>query len=294
MPKQLDEHGLNPEHLVFTDKALKAIVNTYTREAGLRNFEREIAAISRKVARKVAEGETGTVRVTPGSLQRFLGAPKTLPEERLKKDAVGIATGLAWTATGGDVLFVEASIMKGKGRLTLTGQLGDVMKESAQAALSWARSHARAHGIKDDVFAVERPARARAGGRHPEGRPLGRHHHGDGDPLRLHRRGRSAPRVAMTGEITLRGTVLPIGGLKEKILAARRAGIDTIVCPKLNQKELDEVPTHLRRGLTFHLVEDVEEVLKLALVPPPEPKVPAGAKSAPRPFPGRPRRPATV
>ena len=190
VPKQLDEHGLNPEHLVFTDKSLKAIINTYTREAGLRNFEREIAAIARKVARKAAEGETRTVRVTPGSLQRFLGAPKTRPEERLKKDSVGIATGLAWTATGGDVLFVEATIMKGKGRLTLTGHLGDVMKESAQAALSWARSHARIPRHQGRGLRDERPARARAGGRHPEGRALGRHHHGDGDPLRAHGLGR--------------------------------------------------------------------------------------------------------
>ncbi len=191
VPKQLDEHGLTPEHLVFTDKSLKALINNYTREAGLRNFEREIAAISRKVARKVAEGETGTVRVTPGSLQRFLGAPKTLPEERLKKDAVGIATGLAWTATGGDVLFVEASIMKGKGRLTLTGHLGDVMKESAQAALSWARSHARAARDQGRGLRHPRPARARAGGRHPQGRSLGGHHDGDRHPLRAHRPGRA-------------------------------------------------------------------------------------------------------
>jgi ATP-dependent Lon protease len=293
VPKQLDEHGLNPEHLVFTDKSLKAIVNTYTREAGLRNFEREIAAISRKVARKVAEGETGTVRVTPGGLQKFLGAPKTLPEERLKKDSVGIATGLAWTATGGDVLFVEAQVMKGKGRLTLTGQLGDVMKESAQAALSWARSHARTHGIKEDVFGANDLHVHVPEGAIPKDGPSAGITIATAILSALTGRAVRAA-VAMTGEITLRGSVLPIGGLKEKILAARRAGIETIVCPKLNQKELDEVPTHLRRGLTFHLVDDVEEVLRLALVPPPEPKVPAGAKSAPRTFPGRPRRPATV
>jgi ATP-dependent Lon protease len=293
VPKQLDEHGLTPEQLVFTDKALKALINSYTREAGLRNFEREIAAIARKIARKVAEGDGATVRVTPGSLQRFLGAPKTLPEERLKKDAVGIATGLAWTATGGDVLFVEASIMKGKGRLTLTGHLGDVMKESAQAALSWARSHARAHGIKDDVFATNDLHVHVPEGAIPKDGPSAGITMATailsaltGQPVR------SA--LAMTGEITLRGQVLPIGGLKEKILAARRAGIETIVCPMLNSKELEEVPTHLRRGVTFHLVEDVEEVLKLALVPPPEPKPSAGAKSPPRPFPARPRRPVTV
>jgi ATP-dependent Lon protease len=293
VPKQLDEHGLTPEHLVFTDKALKALINTYTREAGLRNFEREIAAIARKVARRVAEGEAGTVRVTPGSLQRFLGAPKTLPEERLKKDAVGIATGLAWTATGGDVLFVEASIMKGRGRLTLTGHLGDVMKESAQAALSWARSHARAHGIKDEVFATNDLHVHVPEGAIPKDGPSAGITMATAILSALTGREVRAA-VAMTGEITLRGQVLPIGGLKEKILAARRAGLETIVCPTLNQKELDEVPAHLRRGLTFHLVEDVEEVLKLALVPPPESKVPAGAKAAPRTFPGRPRRPVTV
>ena len=293
VPKQLDEHGLNPEHLVFTDKALKSVINTYTREAGLRNFEREIAAIARKVARKVAEGQTGTVRVTPGSLQKFLGAPKTLPEERLKKDAVGIATGLAWTATGGDVLFIEASIMKGKGRLTLTGHLGDVMKESAQAALSWARSHARAHGIKDEVFAVNDLHVHVPEGAIPKDGPSAGITMATAILSALTGQAvRSA--LAMTGEITLRGQVLPIGGLKEKILAARRAGIETIVCPKLNSKELDEVPASLRRGLVFHLVDDVEEVLKLALVPPPEPKVSPGAKSAPRTFPGRPRRPVTV
>jgi ATP-dependent Lon protease len=296
VPKQLDEHGLTPEHLVFTDKALKAMINTYTREAGLRNFEREIAAIARKVARRVAEGEAGTVRVTPGGLQRFLGAPKTLPEERLKKDAVGIATGLAWTATGGDVLFVEASIMKGRGRLTLTGHLGDVMKESAQAALSWARSHARAHGIKDDVFAANDLHVHVPEGAIPKDGPSAGITMATAILSALTGQAVRAA-VAMTGEITLRGQILPIGGLKEKILAARRAGIDTIVCPRLNQKELDEVPGHLRRGLSFHLVEDVEEVLKLALVAPPEPKVHAGAKGAartPRPFPPRPRRPITV
>ncbi len=233
------------------------------------------------------------MRVTPGLLGKFLGAAKTLPEERLKKDAVGIATGLAWTATGGDVLFVEASIMKGKGRLTLTGQLGDVMKESAQAALSWARSHARGHGIKDEVFAVNDLHVHVPEGAIPKDGPSAGITMATAILSALTGQAvRSG--LAMTGEITLRGQVLPIGGLKEKILAARRAHIDTVVCPKLNKKDLDEVPAHLRRGLSFHLVEDVEEVLALALVPPPTPKVPTGTKSPPRPFPGRPRRPVTV
>ncbi|MFI4943198.1 MAG: endopeptidase La, partial [Burkholderiales bacterium] len=293
IPKQLEEHGLTPEHLLFTDPALKSIINSYTREAGLRSFEREIAAVCRKVARKVAEGQTGTVRVTPGLLHKFLGAAKTLPEERLKKDTVGISTGLAWTATGGDVLFVEASIMKGKGRLTLTGQLGDVMKESAQAALSWARSHARAHGIKDEVFAQNDLHVHVPEGAIPKDGPSAGITMATAILSALTMRPvRSG--LAMTGEITLRGQVLPIGGLKEKILAARRAHIDTIVFPKLNKKDLDEVPVHLRRGMSFHMVDNVDEVLALALIPPPAPKVPAGAKTPPRPFPGRPRRPVTV
>jgi ATP-dependent Lon protease len=232
-------------------------------------------------------------RARPGSLHKFLGAAKTLPEERLKKDTVGIATGLAWTATGGDVLFVEASIMKGKGRLTLTGQLGDVMKESAQAALSWARSHARAHGIRDEVFAQNDLHVHVPEGAIPKDGPSAGITMATAIlsalTLRPVRSG-----LAMTGEITLRGQVLPIGGLKEKILAARRAHIDTIVFPTLNKKDLDEVPVHLRRGLSFHMVDNVDEVLALALIPPQAPKVPAGAKTPPRPFPGRPRRPVTV
>jgi ATP-dependent Lon protease len=293
VPKQLDEHGLTPESLVFTDPALRAIVETYTREAGLRNFEREIATVTRKVARRVAEGDTATVRVTPGSLQRFLGAPKTLPEERLKKDEAGIATGLAWTATGGDVLFVEATVMKGKGRLTLTGQLGDVMKESAQAALSWTRAHARGLGLREEVFGLNDVHVHVPEGSIPKDGPSAGVTMATalvsaftGRPVRAS--------IAMTGEITLRGHVLPIGGLKEKILAARRAGIDAILCPKLNKKELDEVPAHLRRGMTVHLVETVDEVLSLALLPPPEARPQPGTKAPPRPFPGRPRRPVTV
>ena len=239
----------------------------------------------------MAEGETGKVRVGPASLPKYLGAPKILPEERLKKDAVGIATGLAWTATGGDVLFIEAMTMKGKGRLSLTGQLGDVMKESAQAALSYARSRAKQWGIRDEFF-VNNDLHVHV----PEGAiPK------DGPSAGITMAtalisaftGRAVRcSLAMTGEITLRGHVLPIGGLKEKILAARRAGIETIVCPRLNKKELDEVPALLRRGITFHLVDDVDEVLKLALAPLPPSK--ASGKSKPRPYRARPRRQVNV
>ncbi|HEX6739253.1 MAG TPA: S16 family serine protease, partial [Vicinamibacteria bacterium] len=270
-------------------------IRSYTREAGLRNLEREVASVSRKVARRVAEGHSGTVRVTPATLQKYLGAPKILPDEILKKDAVGIALGLAWTATGGDVLFVEATAMKGKGGLILTGHLGDVMKESAQAALSYARSRARQFGIREDFFGTHDLHVHVPEGAIPKDGPSA----GitiatamlsvlTGRPIR-----RS---LAMTGEITLRGNVLPIGGLKEKVLAARRAGITNVVIPKLNKKELDEIPAQLRRTVEIHLVDDVEEALKLALVPPFGTRVTdTGPKTATKTFPGRPRsRPVTV
>jgi ATP-dependent Lon protease len=267
IPKQLDAHGLTANNLTIPERALRALINTYTREAGLRNLEREVAALARKTARKVAEGRGLSVRVTPKSLAHYLGAPKIHPEEMLKKDDVGIATGLAWTATGGDILFVEATVMKGKGRLSLTGSLGEVMKESAQAALSYARSRARQYGIKEEFFAGHDLHVHVPEGAIPKDGPSA------GITIatamlsvftnRMVRRG-----VAMTGEITLRGNVLPIGGLKEKILAARRAGITAVVCPKLNQNEIDELPAHQKRGLTIHTVEHVDEVLKLALSPP--------------------------
>jgi ATP-dependent Lon protease len=272
------------------------LISSYTREAGLRNLEREIATISRKVARKVAEGREGTVRVTPSSLSRYRGAPKVLPDEILKKDAVGTATGLAWTATGGDVLFVEATAMKGKGRLTLTGQLGEVMKESAQAALSLARTRARQYGIREDFFATHDLHIHVPEGAIPKDGPSAGVTMATA-MLSVFTNRPVKRSLAMTGEITLRGNILPIGGLKEKILAARRAGITIVVCPKLNKKDLDEVPQLLRRGMEVHLVDDQDEVLKLALIPPLESRpVPSpGPKSPPKTFPGKPRaRPVTV
>jgi ATP-dependent Lon protease len=278
IPKQLEEHGITPQNLIITDKALRAMINSYTREAGLRNLEREIASIARKVARRVAEGRTDLVRITPASLPRFLGAPKILPDEILKKDAVGIAMGLAWTATGGDIMFIEATAFKGKGRLTLTGSLGDVMKESAQAALSYARTRARQFGIKDDFFATHDLHVHVPEGAIPKDGPSA------GITIATAMlsvfTNRPVKRsLAMTGEITLRGNVLPIGGLKEKILAARRAGITSVIIPKLNRKELEEIPAHLRRNLDIHLVDEVEEVLRLALIPPLEIRaLPAGPR----------------
>jgi ATP-dependent Lon protease len=285
LPKQLEEHGITPQQLELADKALREIINSYTREAGLRNFEREIASICRKVARKVAEGHEGVIRVTPAVLPKYLGAPKILPEEMLKKDQVGVATGLAWTATGGDVLFIEATAMKGKGRLTLTGSLGDVMKESAQAALSFARTRARVYGIREEFFATHDLHVHIPEGAIPKDGPSAGITIATAMLSVLTNRAirRSC---AMTGEITLRGNVLPIGGLKEKLLAARRAGIDTVLVPKLNKKELDEIAPHLRRGLTVHLVEEVAEVLRIALIPPLEPRV---APEPPKPPVPRPR-----
>ncbi|HET6899760.1 MAG TPA: endopeptidase La [Vicinamibacteria bacterium] len=295
LPKQLEEHGITPEHLLITDKALRTIINGYTRESGLRNFEREIASISRKVARKVAEGHTGTIRITPNNVFKFLGAPKILPEEILKNDQVGVATGMAWTASGGDVMFIEATAFKGKGRLTLTGSLGDVMKESAQAALSFARTRARQYGIKEDFFAThDLHVHVPEGAIPKDGPSAGITIATAMISVFLNRPVRRA--VAMTGEITLRGNVLPIGGLKEKMLAARRAGITVVLVPKLNKKDVDEIPSHLKRGLEIHLVDEVDEVLRLALIPPLEPRaIGAGPKSAPRTFPGKPRvKPVTV
>ena len=295
VPKQLEEHGITPEQLVFTDRALRTIVNGYTREAGLRNMEREVASVARKVARRTAEGGTGSVRVTPAMLHKYLGAPKVLPEEVLKNDQVGIATGLAWTATGGDVLFIEATAMKGKGRLTLTGQLGDVMKESAQAALSFARSHARSYGIRDEFFASHDLHVHIPEGAIPKDGPSA------GITMATAMisvfTNRPVKRsLAMTGEITLRGNVLPIGGLKEKILAARRAGVTLVVCPRLNKKDLDEIPAQLKRGIEIRLVDEVDEVLKLALAPAPAGRnAAAGTRPAQKPLPGKPRvRPVTV
>ena len=290
VPKTLEENGLTPENLVLTDKALRTIINGYTREAGLRNLEREVAGISRKVARRVAEGKAEPVRIIPTQLSKYLGPVKVLPDEVLKKDAVGTSTGLAWTATGGDVLFIEATTMKGRGRLTLTGQLGDVMKESAQAALSYTRSRARQFGIKDDFFGSHDIHVHIPEGAIPKDGPSA------GITMATAMISAFTQRavrrsVAMTGEITLRGNVLPIGGLKEKILAARRAGIHAIILPKLNKKELDEVPPHQRRGLDFHLVDDVDEVLRLALLPAAavSPGTRPPAKAPPKPFPAKPR-----
>jgi len=290
IPKQVAEHGLTSRQIEFTDDGVRAIINQYTQEAGLRNLEREIATACRKVARQVASGEKNIRKLHTDNIGKFLGRPRIFPEELLKRDQVGVATGLAWTPVGGDILFVEATGMKGRGLLTLTGQLGDVMKESAHAALSYARSHAKEFGINEDFF-----------GKHdihvhvPEGSiPKDGPSAGvtmatailsllTGKPVRR--------KIAMTGEITLRGEVLPIGGIKEKVLAARRAKIDTVIMPSLNERDLEDINEAIRKDMHFIFVDDIRDVFKAALLPEAAlgvtksrtPKTPASKRARPSP-----------
>jgi ATP-dependent Lon protease len=265
IPKQLDAHGITPRNIALSRSALKAIILQYTHESGLRQFEREIATVCRKVARRVAEGDAQVVRVTHNRLQEFLGIPHVYADEILKKDQIGVATGLAWTPAGGDVLFIEALLTSGKGALLLTGQLGDVMKESAQAAFSWAKSKADELGIDPEKF-----SRVDVHVHVPEG-AIPKDGPSAGVTLATAMvsalAGRAVKRsVAMTGEITLRGNVLPVGGIKEKVLAARRARVDTIVLPQQNRRDLEEVPKELLKEITFVFAESVRQVLKVALV----------------------------
>jgi ATP-dependent Lon protease len=261
IPKQIEEHGLNPSILKISDKAIRYIITHYTREAGVRNLEREIANLCRKVAKYVAEGKKKKFYLTAQKVPKFLGAPKYLPEEELKKEEVGVATGLAWTEAGGDVIYVEATIMKGKGNLILTGQLGDIMKESAQAALSYVKSKAKELKIEEKLFSnSDLHIHVPAGAIPKDGPSAGITMASaiasvfTGKPLRKD--------VAMTGEITLRGRVLPIGGLKEKVLAAKRMGIKTVIIPKRNKKDLEELPKYVKEGMKFILVESMDQVLR--------------------------------
>jgi len=265
LPRQLEDNGLSAKHLEISDDAILRIIAEYTKEGGLRNLEREIASICRKIARKVAEGKTELTRITRGNIHLFLGSPKFLPEAEQEKHEVGVATGLAWTSTGGEILYVEASLSKGRGNLTLTGQLGDVMKESAQAAVSYARAHAKTLGFEEDFYQkldihIHVPA-----GAIPKDGPSAGITMATALISALTRRAVSRD-VAMTGEITLRGRVLPIGGLKEKSLAAFRAGIKTIVIPERNQKDLDEIPKGLRRKLDWVVANNMSDVLKVSLL----------------------------
>lgn len=264
IPKQLEEHGITRKILKITDAALALVISQYTREAGVRNLEREIAHLCRKVAKKIAEGAPRKFIITSGNLNRFLGVPKYIPEEEMAKDEIGVSTGLAWTEAGGDIIYIEATTMKGKGSLTLTGQLGDVMKESAQAALSYVRSRSKELGIKDDVFSkTDIHIHVPAGATPKDGPSAGIT---ISTAIASALTGRPVSRsVAMTGEVTLRGRVLPIGGLKEKALAAKRMGINCVIIPARNKKDLEDIPKYIRKDMEFIFAETMDDVLKVAL-----------------------------
>ncbi len=267
VPKQAREHGLGPAvDIEFTPEALRLLARGYTREAGVRNLEREIASVCRKVARRRAEGQTEAMRITPDVVTSFLGVPRFELEEVEERTRVpGVAIGLAWTPAGGDILFIEATRMKGARTLTLTGQLGDVMKESVQAALSWVRSHTDELDIAPDFWEMsDIHVHVPAGAIPKDGPSAGVTMTTALVSLLTSRRVRSG--LAMTGEVSLAGRVLPVGGIKEKVLAAHRAGIRTVLLPKRNAKNLiEDVPLRVRDEMTIHLVDSVLDVLRLAL-----------------------------
>jgi ATP-dependent Lon protease len=262
--KQIEEHGLTSEFIEFQDAALQAVISSYTREAGVRNLEREIAAICRGVAKDVAGGSSEKIFVAPDNLNKFLGPVKFFPEVAERTSEPGVATGLAWTPTGGDIIFVEATRMRGEKGLTLTGQLGDVMKESAQAALAYVRSKAKDLGIDEDFFAKnDIHIHVPAGAIPKDGPSAGITMFIALTSLLTNKAVRSD--IAMTGEITLRGLVLPVGGIKEKVLAGMRAGIRTIILPKKNEKDLEEIPEHIRKQMNFQFIHRMDEAIQLAL-----------------------------
>lgn len=272
IPKQMDENGLTVSHIEFTDAGLRRIVEDYTREAGLRNLEREIGSVARKVAVSVARGKPRKHRITPGDVAKMLGPPRFFGEEQLKKDQIGVATGLAWTAVGGDILFIEANAVKGRGAIQLTGKLGEVMKESAQAALTYARAHATELGIADDFFETHDIHIHVPEGATPKDGPSA------GITMAAAMiscfTGRPVSRdIAMTGEITLRGQILPIGGVKEKVLAAKLAKIKHVLLPKLNRRDIEQISPHVLSGLSMHYVESMDEVLDQVLLPAPAPVI---------------------
>lgn len=271
VPRQLSENGLRPEQCKWDDPALKRVISDYTHEAGVRELERQIGAVCRGVAAEIARGEQQTVSVTEDVVTVLLGPPRYVRENRLKADAPGVVTGLAYTPAGGEVLYIEAIRYPGKGGITLTGQIGNVMKESAQAALSLLRARVDSLGIDADAFKdTDIHVHVPAGAIPKDGPSAGVAMFTALASLFTNRRVRAD--VGMTGEITLRGLVLPIGGLKEKSLAAMRAGLGTVIIPKLNEKDLLDVPAEAREKLKFVPVEDVDEVLRNALVEPPAAK----------------------
>jgi ATP-dependent Lon protease len=265
LPKQIKDHGLKTENLKISEKALRDIINNYTRESGVRNLERQVANICRKVVRRIVEEEIKFVRINPANLKKYLGTPQFRYEMAALKDEVGIARGLAWTVVGGDTISIEVTPMKGTGKLELTGRLGDVMKESARAGISYIRSRVDVFGIDPDFYSnLDLHIHIPEGGTPKDGPSAG---------ITMATAVISAltnipvrKDLAMTGEITLRGRVLPIGGVKEKVLAAKRAGIKKVLLPKDNEKDMDEIPENIRRKITFVFVEHMDEVLENALI----------------------------
>jgi ATP-dependent Lon protease len=269
IPRQLEAHGLKPQQVQYSTAALRIMIREYTYEAGVRNFERAIANVCRKVARRVAEGKAAPRRITPGMLDKFLGPPQYSEWLANEVDEIGVANGLAWTEAGGDVMQIEVSIMNGKGSLTLTGQLGEVMQESAQAALTYARAHGPELGLSEvDFDKIDLHVHVPEGAIPKDGpsagitiataliSALGER------PIRHD--------VAMTGEITLRGRVLPIGGIKEKLMAAHRNRMTTVLIPRRNKKDLVDVPRDVQRELKILMVDRMDEILSSALLPGPE------------------------
>jgi ATP-dependent Lon protease len=293
IPKQLDAHGLIRKDVTFPDDAVRRIISDYTREAGLRNLEREIASVCRKIARKHAEGSKKAITVAAGEIPKSLGPPKFFREVADRTGTPGVATGLAWTPTGGEILFIEATGLPGKGGLTLTGLLGESMKESAQAAMTYMRSHAEALGLdaskvaKTDVH-VHVPAGAVPKDGPSAGVAIA------AALLSLFRREAIHQNLAMTGEVTLTGRVLPVGGVREKVLAARRAGIKKVLIPHHNEKDLVELPPEVRADVDFHVVKTIDDVVP-HLFPAKRPA--AGttrpAKASPRPALATERAPRT-
>jgi ATP-dependent Lon protease len=262
VPKQFEANGLKEENLKITDDAINALISDYTREAGLRNLEREIGTVCRKIAKEVASGKEGIVEVNAKNIIDFLGPVKFFAEVAERTIEAGVATGIAWTQAGGEILFIESTRMQGSGKLTITGQLGDVMKESAQAAMSYVRSKAKELGVTiKDYSKYDYHIHVPAGAIPKDGPSAGVTM--AISLISLFKGESTKAYVAMTGEITLRGIVLPVGGIKEKILAAKRAGITTVILPKRNEKDLIEVPEKAKEKMTFQFVEKVDEMLPL-------------------------------
>jgi ATP-dependent Lon protease len=282
VPRQIERNGLSRGKIGFTDPALRTIVSDYTREAGVRQLEREIGSVCRKVARRVAEGQVKRkVSITEPRVRELLGKRRFFSEVRRRTSRPGVATGLAWTPVGGEVLFIEATAMPGKGRLTITGQLGEVMQESAQAALSYVRSNASelVPDLPADWFAThDIHVHVPAGATPKDGPSAGVAMTVALASLISERPVRSD--VAMTGEITLTGQVLPIGGLKEKALAAQRNGIRCVIAPALNEQDADDIPEHLRKDLRFGFVSTIDEVFEAALERRPAPARAPALRSA--------------